>query len=301
MSERLPPGTSDDGVSSRCLNCGAELVGDFCHGCGQNAGETQASLRRWIGKEMEEHLSLDAKLPRTLRSLFFKPGFLTREYLDGRRARYLRPLQLYLLAAALLFVGSWFKTAAEDGLSAAWRGPEQAAAGRSAAIQERSGDSPAAGQQSCAGEDRTVECLMKYAAGEVARAGSEYERSTQLAFIDLLSRAMFLLLPLFSFLLFLLYLRQRRHYLEHLIFALHLHAFAFIILGFLAMLPEAARLSDGTGSLFVPIMSIYLFLAMRAVYRQSRTKTTVKLALLVGGYVPAMIVAGAIGLLAGAG
>ncbi|HEX8212966.1 MAG TPA: DUF3667 domain-containing protein [Longimicrobium sp.] len=250
---------------------------------------------------MEEHFSVDAKLPRTLRSLFLQPGFLTREYLDGRRARYIRPLQLYLLAAALLFVGSWFKTAAEGGLSAALRGPEQAVAGRNTAIQERSGASPAARQQSCVGERRTFECLMTYAAGVAGRAGSRYERSTQLEFIDLLSRAMFLLLPLFSFLLFLLYLRQRRHYLEHLIFALHLHAFAFIVLGVLAMLPEGVRLSDGTGSLFVPVMLIYLFLAMRAVYRQTRVKTTAKLALLVAGYIPAMLVTGAIALLAGIG
>lgn len=298
MSEPAPSGTYYDDGNSRCLNCGAELVGEFCHGCGQNAGETQSSLRRWVGKEMEEHFSLDAKLPRTLRALFLQPGFLTREYLDGRRVRYLRPLQLYLLAAALLFVGSWFKTAAENGLAAAMRGPEQAIAGRDTAIQ-RSGDSPAARQQSCAGDNRTFECLMRYARGEAERAGSEFERSTQLAFIDLFSRSMFVLLPLFSFLLFLLYLRRRRHYLEHLIFALHLHAFAFIVLGFLAMLPERARLSDGTGSLFVPVMVIYLFLAMRRTYGQSRVKTTAKLALLVIGYVPAMVVAGAIALLAG--
>lgn len=298
-SEPLPPGTSDDKGNSRCLNCGAELVGEFCHGCGQNAGETQSSLRRWIGKEMEEHFSVDAKLPRTLRALFLQPGLLTREYLDGRRARYVRPLQLYLVAAALLFLGSWFKTAAEEGLSAAWRGPQPAVAARDTAAQERSGASPTARRQSCVGENRTFECLVKYARGQAERAGSEYERSTQLAFIDLLSRAMFLLLPLFSFLLFLLYLRQRRHYLEHLIFALHLHAFAFVVLGVLALLPEGARISDGSGSLFVPVMLIYLYLAMRRAYGQSRVKTTAKLALLIGGYIPAMLVAGAIALLAG--
>lgn len=300
MPEPLPAGTSDGDVSSPCLNCGAELLGDFCHRCGQKAGETRSSLRSWIGEQVEEHLSVDAKLPRTLRSLFFQPGFLTREYLDGRRARYVRPLQLYLLAAALLFLGSWFETAAENGLSAALRGPEQAVVGREAVIQGPSGDSPAASQQPCArGEPRTFECLMMQAASQVSRAGSEFERSTPLAFIDLLSRIMFLLLPLFSFLLFLLYHRQRRKYLEHLIFALHLHAFAFVVLGLLALIPEGARFSDGIGSLFVPAVLIYLFLAMRGVYRQSRAKTTLKLALLVAGYVPAMVVAGVIALLVG--
>ncbi|HEX8363007.1 MAG TPA: DUF3667 domain-containing protein [Longimicrobium sp.] len=283
-------------VSSPCLNCGAELLGDFCHRCGQKAGKTQASLRPWIGEQMEEHLSVDAKLPRTLRSLFFRPGSLTREYLDGRRARYVRPLQLYLLAAALLFLGSWFETAAENGLSAALRGPEQAVVGREAVVREPAGDASAA---SCPRGERTFECLMMKVASEVTRAGNEFERSTPVAFIDLLSRIMFLLLPLFSFLLLLLYHRQRRKYLEHLIFALHLHAFAFIVLGLLALLPEGARVSDGIGSLFVPLVLIYLFLAMRSVYRQSRAKTTLKLALIVAGYVPAMFAVGVISLLVG--
>lgn len=300
MPELLPAGTSDADANSRCLNCGAEVLGDFCHRCGQKAGETQSSLRRWIGEQLEEHLSVDAKVPRTLRSLFFQPGFLTREYLNGRRARYVRPLQLYLLAAALLFLGSWLQTAAENGLSAALRGPEQAVVRRDAATQGPSGDSLAARRQSCPrGEGRTFECLMTQAFSGVSRAGSEFERSTPLAFIDLLSRTMFLLLPLFSFLLFLLYHRQRRRYLEHLIFALHLHAFAFIILGVLALLPEAARFSDGTNSLFVPVVLIYLFFAMRSVYGQSRARTTLKLALLVGGYVPVMVAAGVVALLVG--
>jgi hypothetical protein len=204
------------------------------------------------------------------------------------------------LAAALLFLGSWFETAVENGLSAALGGPEQVATARDTVIQEPSRAPVTAREQPCPrGEERTVACLAMRAAGEVARAGSEFERSTPVAFMDLLSRAMFLLLPVFSFLLFLLYQHQRRNYLEHLIFALHLHAFAFIVLALLALLPEGARISDGTGSLFFPVMLTYLFLAMRRVYQQTRAKTTLKLVLLVAGYVPAIFATIVIALLAG--
>lgn len=86
-----------------CLNCGATLAGAFCHACGQ-----AAHVHRSIGHVVEEiaHgvLHVDSKGWRTLPLLAFDPGRLTREYVAGRRARYIPPLALFLFAFFLMFL-----------------------------------------------------------------------------------------------------------------------------------------------------------------------------------------------------
>ena len=92
----------------RCANCHAELVGEFCHACGQHVVEDDdlafGPLVRHFAHEL---VHLDFKTLHSLRALF-DPGFLTKEYLEGRRRRYLTPLKLYFVAAALFFLAAPF-------------------------------------------------------------------------------------------------------------------------------------------------------------------------------------------------
>ncbi len=93
-------------------------------------------------------------------------------------------------------------------------------------------------------------------------------------------RMMFFLLPLFAVSLKLLYLRRKRLYVEHLVFLLHVHAFAFLILTPLLLVPPLWR------GLFVGLaLPVYVALAPRAVYKQGWPKTLTKFALLGLGYV----------------
>ena len=90
-----------DGI---CNNCGASLLGDYCHRCGQNEADTEwKSLSSIAHRFWDELVSLDYKALRSLAALF-SPGVLAAEFIDGRRQRYLSPLKLYFLAAALFFV-----------------------------------------------------------------------------------------------------------------------------------------------------------------------------------------------------
>lgn len=60
-------------------------------------------MREWLGDLLEELLFIEATLPRTLASLIWRPGDLTKEWWRGRRARYVAPLRLYLLVALPFF------------------------------------------------------------------------------------------------------------------------------------------------------------------------------------------------------
>lgn len=76
------------------------LVGAFCHACGQERGRGPVTIRALVADVADEVLSLDGRLARTFRTLLFRPGVLTREYLAGRRVGYFSPFRLYLLVSA---------------------------------------------------------------------------------------------------------------------------------------------------------------------------------------------------------
>ena len=87
---------------SECLNCGTPVEGRFCPACGQ-----PTHVHRTLGHVFEEFLHgvlhFDTKAWRTLPLLVFRPGKLTREYVYGRRARYIAPFALFLFTVFLMF------------------------------------------------------------------------------------------------------------------------------------------------------------------------------------------------------
>jgi hypothetical protein len=87
-----------------CLNCGQELRGPFCYGCGQRDQPRVIPLRRIIRDAIGEAFSVDGRLVNSLRLLFRRPGFLTNEYVAGRRAAYLPPFRIYLLVSVVYFL-----------------------------------------------------------------------------------------------------------------------------------------------------------------------------------------------------
>jgi hypothetical protein len=98
-----------------CLNCGAALTGPFCAGCGQKAAAGPPTVRDFLKDVAEELFDVDGRVFRSLRLLFFRPGFLTRELFDGRRASYVRPLRLYLICSVTAFGVIALTSAGADG------------------------------------------------------------------------------------------------------------------------------------------------------------------------------------------
>jgi hypothetical protein len=87
---------------ARCLNCGCDLVGAYCHCCGQ-----QAHIHRTVGAFWHDLLHgvlhFEGKIWRTLPMLAWRPGELTRRYVAGERARFVSPLALFLFSVFLMF------------------------------------------------------------------------------------------------------------------------------------------------------------------------------------------------------
>lgn len=87
-----------------CLNCGAALHGRFCHYCGQENIEPKETFWHLVTHFVYDLVHFDGKFFSTLKYLLFKPGFLSYEYLRGRRADYLHPIRLYVFTSAFFFL-----------------------------------------------------------------------------------------------------------------------------------------------------------------------------------------------------
>jgi len=90
--------------SEQCLNCGTELKGPFCYFCGQPDRNFMRFFPVLLRDLMEDLLDLDSRFIRTMKPLLFKPGRLTRDYMEGRRFRYAPPMRLYIFSSIVFFL-----------------------------------------------------------------------------------------------------------------------------------------------------------------------------------------------------
>lgn len=89
---------------TNCLNCGTEVAGRYCQQCGQENIEPKDSVWGLVRHFFEDITHFDGKFFATFRTMIRKPGFLTKEYLAGRRMRYLNPIRMYVFSSALFFL-----------------------------------------------------------------------------------------------------------------------------------------------------------------------------------------------------
>ncbi len=100
-------GESQQDGQGPCLNCGAQVAGKYCHECGQSV-RVHRTLTAFWHDFTHSILHFEGKIWRTLPLLFFRPGQLTRRYVNGERARFVSPLALFLFSVFLMFATfSW--------------------------------------------------------------------------------------------------------------------------------------------------------------------------------------------------
>lgn len=89
---------------THCENCGAPLTGEFCGQCGQHAIDYRRSIFRVLLDAADSFLNWDTKFLHTVNQLLIHPWQLTNDFNAGRRARYVHPLRLYLIASIVFFL-----------------------------------------------------------------------------------------------------------------------------------------------------------------------------------------------------
>lgn len=291
-----------------CANCEAPLHGDYCHQCGQQKGTSIRNVFSLIHEFFGEIGNWDSRVIRTLWYLLLRPAFLSREYVANRRAPYVPPLRLYLFTSIICFVVlfAYFGSVGQQISNERSTGVNV-----SASLADDESGNTRAGPAEDALSHSTIEIGFLSAAQQAA-LNTRLRRvndNPELLVRQIKSQApqmMFFLLPLFALILKMLYPLSKRYYMEHLILALHTHAFIFVMLMLwipLDMLDSHRGLPgwvESTVSLLVTLLFlwivVYLFLCQKRFYQQSWPMTIYKY-LLTGLLYNVMTIIGIIGLL----
>jgi hypothetical protein len=260
-----PDAGARDGAPARtspspCHNCGADAPGAYCSACGQETRLALPTVRELMRDATGRLVAVDGRLWRTLFVLLFRPGMLTQEYLRGRRKRYVRPARLFFFMSLLLFAAIRFLEPPTKIVILDLTDERPAAEGATPAASGASASTAGSGvtrQPATVRGDPDIEDLIarfgKYVPAEMRvrmerfKSLSTEEQADHL-YSGLMRYApygMVALLPAFAFLGYLAYLpgsrrhpRRPRRYAEHLVYGAHLHAFVFLMIIAMLVVPK---------------------------------------------------------------
>jgi hypothetical protein len=309
--EEKPPFT-------HCEDCLKQLHGHYCSDCGQVAVDYRRSFRHVIADIAESFLNWDSKFTKTLGLLLIRPGWLTNQFVAGRRTRYLHPLRLYLLVSIVFFlcvrlapiqtrpqVAADMTPEDRARVEEAMKNPEIPALVREEVLKSvaertktpaskkagsaRAAEVPSPPSTPTVRGDPSPKQLddgssSNWVKRRVLEKVGPHGSNTQLlskTLRDNISTMMLFCIPLFALVLKILYLRQRRFYIEHLVYALHIHSFFYIavlltVFGAIAASRWAPALERPLVWLCALAIVGQVFLSIRQVYGQRWFVTTFK-------------------------
>ena len=198
-----------------CPSCGTKSKRRFCCKCGEKElSSHDYSIRHYLKEFFSELTSFDSKVARSMWLVVTKPGLLSCEYFQGRRVRYMRPLQLFVFLNVIyyfsisMFYATTFTTPLETQLRMNNYYPFYAEMRVEKKIQKEQ---------------------INYSALE-----AKYNQKT-----NVLSKTLiFLLIPIFAILFYALFFRKRKYLVEHVVVATHFWCFNLVLLGvFIRWLP----------------------------------------------------------------
>jgi hypothetical protein len=266
-----PPALPPPIQSILCSNCATPLPPDarFCPQCGQKNHGLNIPIGRLIEEMAEGVLHLDNKSLHTIKALVFKPGFLTTEYITGKRVRYVPPVRLYIFISFIFF----FLLAFPAGGHSPADGSKKETTDVAITFYEIS-SAEVAGMNSAQLDsvlqkhsiDTTI--VNRYVVHQLARIGCAGRGEFTHLLVKGISYMMFALMPVFAMVVYWLNRKKARYYIGTLVFSIHYHSMVFLLLFILAGI---TMIGVDTIVWLVPFIffPIYLFLALRRVYNDT--------------------------------
>ncbi len=303
-----------------CLNCGTTVVGRYCHNCGQENTEPKESVWHLVSHFFSDITHFDGKFFTSLKDLALKPGFLSKEYMNGRRATYLNPIRMYLFTSFIFFFIFFLLFKVDDSIVTFNNSnidKLDSAQVRDLSVQlnngvpltkeelkeklDTSSFSIAPGNYKSKAEYDSLlkagvkkhnwfEKMLVYKNIELQQ---KYNKNKKAAIVDIVARVqhsipqmLFILLPLFALILKFLYIRHKNfYYTDHAIFTIHFYIFVFIAMLLIFGIKKIESTTGATwlayiNAAFLLTIFFYLYKAMRNFYQQKRAKTIAKYFLL---------------------
>ncbi len=279
-----------------CPNCEYEIDGKFCQNCGQSAKGFHRPFFSILFESLSDALSFDNRLFHTISPLLLTPGYLTKEFMRGRRARYTPPFRLYLFLTFFAFLLlSYNHTPDRDFTEKMSLTDDQGkrfdlekmlkdiipASDSTGIITIKTDNAIPEIQDTVKNEENLDLDLFEGHIGDFLEMWKLNPSLMMDTALKKLSQTLLIILPIFALLLAFFYIRQRRYLLEHLLISLNFHSFIFIIviLSELLLLTESEVLSEIAMYLYFSI-PIQLFFTLKTYYGQGWIKTTFKFVIL---------------------
>jgi len=297
-----------------CSNCDHPVDGKFCSNCGQSAKDFHRPFFSVVSESIGDALSLDNKFFHTIIPLFVSPGYLTKEFMRGRRARYTPPFRLYLFLTffAILLLSHNHRPETDSEKNLTFQNSEgkdvEALSFFENMINENISRADSLGESSGfknelihfnTADDSKLKSdttpplpQLKIKAGkELLSQNKALKKITDMWRLNpalmmdtafkKLSQSLLVILPLFALFLALFYIRRKHYLLEHLLISLNFHSFIFVI-----VIVSELLIMTGIKAIYPFAFYLYLliplqlFLALKFYYRQSWFKTIIKFFLL---------------------
>jgi hypothetical protein len=283
-----------------CPNCLTPVSGMYCGHCGQKMKSVVRHFGLLLSEFFTDVLNLDAKLLRTIKPLLFRPGFLSREYFQGRRMHYVSPLKLYFFLSIVTFFliqHSLNATVLEEAIQtdSSPTDPKSEAARNEERLQDFKLDNFNGKQWNAKSNPVAIDWLPeaanelineKFSRIEQVAKSDNWREQTVRAALAASPQALLIILPFFALLLKFFYFFQRRLFMEHMIVALHNHSFLLLVIAMVAVfgamenwlaLPVILQtLSAELAGLILFWVPIYYLLSLKRVYQQSWKMTIFK-------------------------
>ena len=271
-----------DDAARACRNCGAALIGDYCHACGQKRFvESDRRFGHLLHQFVASATDLDGRFWRTVRALLFQPGLLSREYFEGRRARWISPVSLFLAVSVVYFLAPLrggdltlqFNQQVSGRVRSLSLGPdEQLSETQLAATGQW--HSPFTSQWIDTRVRERDAAVRAASNGETGYSYRDYRIAYDSKANDVSKALVVLHAPVAALALLLMFALQRRYFAEHFVFALHYLAFWMIALQFVLqlsnlanLLPDAWHPPDAAYDWIMrTVLPLYVVLALRRTY-----------------------------------
>ena len=253
-----------------CLNCGAPLQGPFCAQCGQRAVPAYPTLREYAGDAWEEMSGIDGRFVRTLRTLITRPGRVTVDTLEGKRAHYIKPLRLYLSASLLYFLVAAAAPNVATSTQATIPGRQDI---KIDITDPRGADALTPEQRAQALQNiEKAPRLIKPVMRAVILEPAGFRNRMMTAF----PKVIFGMVPVFAVIAGMFY--RRRPFMQHLTFALHIHAVVFLALASteLVQFTRHVRAVQIAGLVAMAFLAWYIVRAQRVTYGNRLAATLAK-------------------------
>ena len=323
LARAVEPGAGEvaaDGHTheQNCLNCGTKLAGPYCAACGQKS-HVHRSLRGFLQDFIAGLMNFEGKFWRTLPMLAWRPGEMTRRYIEGQRARFISPVALYLFTVFAMFAVLNFTGALqpgngpiggagmESGLKAEIASEQlklsniekqraaAAAAGRDVADLDRQiasrKDNIADMEKVLSGEVFTIDDGDKDAPAWVRPLVKQATENPELLVTniqDAASKYSWLLIPISVPFLWLLFPLRRRRLYDHTVFVTYSLSFMMILVIVGGLLVAAGM--PGFASLLFFIPPFHMYRQLKGAYQLGRTGALIRtIALVTFAFVAAIL------------